>query len=106
MSRIHAPFSAAAMALALACAQPAFGQSSTTPPGGPLTPALMPDLVIVMAAVSVKCIDGKKVNAAITATMQNKGAVGTADFSKITWQIGVGAKWWAVPGNALSLVPG
>jgi hypothetical protein len=78
----------------------------TNPPNIITPPAALPDLVIIMAAVSVKCVDGVKVYVTITATMQNKGKTGSADFSKHPTQMAFAVKWWPVPGNVMSLEPG
>jgi hypothetical protein len=77
---------------------PALAQNAATPPSGAFAPALMPDLVVTIVGASVKCVGGKRVTATIIAAIQNKGTVAPADFSKVTWQIGIAAHVKAVPG--------
>lgn len=106
MALRHAAAFAVPVALLLLASAPASAQSgSTTPPGGAPTGALLPDLTVLMAAASVKCVGGKSVTATITATVQNKGTIGAADFSRITWQIGLAATWGPVPGPVQLVSP-
>lgn len=87
------------LALCLACAQPAFAQSSTTPPAGPIIPVdAFPDLVISAMKGSAVCTPQGTITATIEATVKNQGKT-TADLSKITWQIILSGDWWAASDN-------
>jgi hypothetical protein len=99
MASRHAAALAIAAALVLTGA-PALAQSgSTTPPGGPITLAALPDLTVTKATVQISCVGGKSVTAVVTATVRNLGVAGAADFSKIPQQVGVAARWDATSGN-------
>ncbi len=60
--------------------------------------ALLPDLVITSASVTPKC-DGGTWTANINATVKNQSSHGTADLSKVVWQIVLAADWWFTAGQ-------
>jgi hypothetical protein len=98
MSSFHAFL--IALALGLACAQPAFAQGSTTPPGGPLTPPdALPDLVVTSVQASAICTPQGNITATIVAVVKNLGPKATIDLSGITWQIILSAGWSASDGK-------
>jgi hypothetical protein len=99
MSPFRVLFAAMLLALGFASAQPALAQSSTTPPGGPLTPPdALPDLVVTSMKASAVCTPQGTITANIEATVKNQGKT-TADLSKVAWQIILAADWWAVSDN-------
>lgn len=91
------------LGLSLLCMPPVTAQLRKQGPGqeGPLKaptqpigpPELLPDLVVASAVVTMKCqADGTR-SATIVATVKNQSAKGTADLSKVPWQIIVEADW-------------
>ena len=99
MSSFRPLFAALLLALGFASAQPAFAQSSTTPPSGPIMAVdALPDLVISSMKGSAVCTPQGTITATIEATVKNQGK-STADLSKVTWQIILAADWWAVSDN-------
>lgn len=98
-SSLRTALAALLLALAFATAQPVFAQSSTTPPGGPLTPPdAFPDLVVSSMKASAVCTPQGTITANIEATVKNQGKT-AADLSKVAWQIILAADWWAVSDN-------
>lgn len=96
MSPFRAWSAAILLALGFASAQPAFAQSSTTPPGGPLTPPdAFADLVVTSVKAKMTCTPQGTITAGIEATVKNQGKT-TADLSNVAWQIVLSADWWAV----------
>jgi hypothetical protein len=95
MSPFHVLPAALTLALGLAWTQPAFAQSSTMPPGGPLIPAALSDLVISAIKGSAVCTPQGTITATIQATVKNQGQ-SAADLTKIAWQIIMAGDWWAV----------
>lgn len=94
------------LGLGLACEAPAYGQSAQPPQGGNVTttpniiipPDLLPDLVVSSASVKATCVNKKTVTAEIVATVKNQSPKGTADLTKVAWQIILGAEWWSTSG--------
>lgn len=99
---------ALALAGAIAIAAPVFAaaaerQTEGTPtlrqappqkPPVPLAPPpeFLPDLVVSAASVTMQCLPGG-LTATIVATVKNQSPKGTADLSKIPWQIILEADW-------------
>jgi hypothetical protein len=99
MSPFHAFLRLLSLALCLAGAQPAFAQSSTTPPSGPIMAVdALPDLVISSMKGSAVCTPQGTITATIEATVKNQGK-STADLSKVTWQIILAGYWAATSDN-------
>jgi|RhiMetdeSRZDD1v2_1073273.scaffolds.fasta_scaffold233760_4 hypothetical protein len=99
MSPFRAWFAATLLALGVASAQPALAQSSTLPPGGPITPpAAFPDLVVTSVKGSMVCTPQGTITATIEATLKNQGQV-PADLSTIPFLIVLSGDWWAVSDN-------
>lgn len=109
MAPHHASVLALLLGVSLLCVPPASAQARK--PQGPMmeTPPVipaefLPDLV-VSAKATVKCTANGKVAATIIATVKNQSPKGTADMSKIPWQILVEADW-AFTGGPGFLEPG
>ena len=92
MSSFRPLFAAMLLALGFASAQPAFAQSSTTPPGGPIIG--LPELVVTSVTASATCTSKGTVTVNIEATVKNQGAA-IANLKTIAWQIILSAQWWA-----------
>lgn len=103
MASRHAAALVILAALIQLAGAPAGAQNApvTTPPGGPITPVVLPDLAVIKIAAKVACVGGKTVTATIAATIKNQGTVGSADFSKVPLQVGIAAGWGATSGNLL-----
>lgn len=109
MAPHHASVLALLLGVSLLCVPPVFAQARK--PQGPMMetqpvipPDFLPDLV-VSAKATVKCTTNGKVAATVIATVKNQSPKGTADMSKIPWQILVEAEW-AFTGGPGFLEPG
>ena len=90
------------LGLTLLCAVPAAGQAQRPAPGqgGPLAkpgaqlaPEYLPDLVVTSVKVTMKCAANGRLTADLLATVKNQSPKGTADLSKVTWNILLEATW-------------
>ncbi|MEZ5832055.1 MAG: hypothetical protein R3D05_12830 [Dongiaceae bacterium] len=105
----HVAICAVLLGFGLASQAPVSAQSTQPPRNTNITnmpniiipPDLLPDLVISAASVKATCVDKKTVTADISATVKNMGPKATADLTKVTWQIVIGARWGSTsgPGN-------
>jgi hypothetical protein len=89
--------------MGLACAWPAGGQTRKPGQQGPVKavqPTVpkewLPDLVVTSAEASAMCTPQGTVTATVIATVKNQSPKGTADLSKVPFQIVLEvSKWWS-----------
>lgn len=79
--------------------KPSPGQEGPVKPTQPVVPAgWLPDLVVTSVKVAATCEANGTVTATINAIVKNQSQKGTADLSKIPWQIVLAADWWSTSG--------
>jgi hypothetical protein len=100
MARHRASIHATLLGLGFLCAAPAGAQLGKPPGGGfqgtqPVVPKeFIPDLVISSVKATATCTDHGTVTAKIVATVKNQSPKGTADLSKVPWNIVVEVTSW------------
>jgi hypothetical protein len=107
-----AGFVLAAFILPVAASPARAETAQAAPPGrnvSQVTPvarlAALPDLAVTLTKVSVTCVQGSYLKAVIFATFRNASSTGTADLSKVPWQVIIKADWNATKGPGHLIEP-